>query len=93
MKTKLLIIIGIVLIVGILSTVILNDYISVQREFELENTPDQLKGILGSCACQERTKSFPESNERCPQSFIDWQNSTHYIDNNICEWREIENEN
>ena len=81
------------MITGIIGAVILNDYISVQREFELNNTPEQLKGIFGNCACQERVKTNPDTIERCPQSFIDWQNSTHYIDNNICEWQKIENKN
>lgn len=30
----------------------------------------------------------PDTNMLCTQPFIDWENSTHYIDNNICEWRE-----
>jgi len=93
MKTRLLIIIGIVLIFGVALTVILNHYISIEREFELNNTPGQLKGIFVNCACQERVKNNPDTIERCIQPFIDWQNSTHYIDNNICEWKEIENEN
>ena len=60
---------------------------------ESNNTSDQLKGIFGNCACQERVKTNSDTVERCPQPFIDWKNSTHYIDNNICEWRELENEN
>ena len=91
MKTRI-IIIGAVLIIGV-STIILNHYISVQREFELNNTPEQLKAIFGSCACQERVRANPDTIERCTQPFIDWQNSTHYIDNNICGWQKITDEN
>ena len=82
MKTRLLIIIGIVLIISIICIVILNHYISVQREFELNNTPEQLKEIIDNCNCQ----ADPE--RTCEHTFIDWQNSTHYIDNNICKWQE-----
>ena len=52
------------------------------------NTPDGLKGVFGNCACQERVKSNPDTMERCIQPEFIWENSTHYIDNNICEWRE-----
>ncbi|WP_182126454.1 hypothetical protein [Nitrosopumilus sp. b2] len=52
------------------------------------NTPDGLKGVFGNCACQERTKTNPDTMERCPQPEYSWENSTHYINNNICEWRE-----
>jgi hypothetical protein len=92
MKTRFMIIIGFVLIISFIGIVILNHYVS-EREFELNNTPDQLEAIFGLCACQERVKANPDTIERCPEPFIDWQNSTHYIDNNICEWRKIENEN
>lgn len=52
------------------------------------NTPDGLKGVFGNCACQERTKTNPDTMERCPQPEYSWENSTHYINNNVCEWRE-----
>ena len=48
---------------------------------------DQLKGILGNCACQERVLSNPDTVERCLQPYISWGNFTHYINNNICEWQ------
>ncbi len=92
MKTRLLIIIGIILIIGVIG-IILNHYISVEREFEQNNTPGQLKGVISLCNCKERIKANPDTIERCPEPFIDWENSTHYIDNNGCEWQEIENEN
>ena len=53
-----------------------------------ENQPDQLRGIFGNCACQERTKSNSDTMERCIQPDLSWENSTHYIDNSICEWQE-----
>ena len=87
MKTRVLIIVGIVLITSGVGIVILNHYITVEREFELNNSTEQLRGIFGSCDCQERVKTNPDTSERCPEPFIDWQNSTHYIDNNICEWQ------
>ena len=88
-KKHVVIILGVVLIIIIIFIVILNHYISIQREFELNNTPDQLEGVLGNCACQERIRANPETNEACTQELIDWQNSTHYIDNNVCKFLEI----
>ena len=83
----LIVIVGLVLIIGTMLAVLINHHISI-REFESNNTPDQLRGIFGNCACQERVKTNPDTLELCTQPFIDWENSTHYIDNNICEWQE-----
>lgn len=87
MKTRIFVIVGLVLITGVMLAVLVNHHILV-REFESNNTPDQLRGIFGNCACQERVRANPDTNMLCTQPFIDWENSTHYIDNNICEWRE-----
>jgi len=90
MKTRFLIITGVVvlvLVIGATLAVIIEYNLSI-REFESNNTPDQLKGIFSNCACQERVNSNPDTVERCTQPFIDWENSTHYIDNNICKWKE-----
>ena len=85
MKTRLLIIVGLVLVVGVMLAVLVNHHMSI-REYESNNTSDQLRGIFGNCACQE--KQNPDTNMLCTQPFIDWENFTHYIDNNTCEWRE-----
>ena len=85
MKTRFLVIAGLVAIVGVMLAVLVNYHISI-REYESNNTPEQLRGIFGNCACQERQN--PDTNQLCTQPFIDWENATHYIDNNICEWRE-----
>lgn len=82
-KKQTAIIIGIVLIISVLGVLAFNHYMTV-RNFELENTPDQLRGIFGNCNCQ----ADPE--RTCTQTFIDWQNSTHYIDNNLCEYITLE---
>ncbi len=59
------------------------------KEIDNENNiPDQLRGVFGNCACQERIRENPDTMERCPQPHISWENTTHYIDNIICEWRE-----
>jgi len=95
MKTRLLIIIGLVLIFGV---IVVTDVSQTQLEWSkvmredlpnLENTPDQLGGIFANCNCQERVKANSDTAERCPQPFIDWENSTHYINNNSCEWKSI----
>ena len=41
---------------------------------------DQLKGIFHNCNCQE------DPERTCEHTLIHWQNSTHYIDNNVCEF-------
>ena len=52
----------------------------LEREIESKNTPDDLKGIFGNCNCQE------DPERTCEQTLIVWQNSTHYIDNNLCQY-------
>ena len=58
--------------------------------YKIQNTPEQLKGIFANCACQERVKANPETNNLCTQPLIDWENSTHYINNNLCKFMTIE---
>lgn len=53
-------------------------------DYELENRLGQLKEIFGSCNCQ----TDPE--RTCEHTLIVWQNSTHYIDNNLCEFITLE---
>ncbi len=85
MKTRLIVIVGLVLVIGTMLAVLVNHHISI-REYESNNTPNQLRGIFANCACQD--KQNLDTNMLCTQPFIDWENFTHYIDNNICEWRE-----
>jgi hypothetical protein len=80
-------IIGIILTISA-SIVLLNYYI-YEREFESRNTPDQLRSVLSHCSCQEKINLYPGPDQLCTQPFIDWQNSTHYIDNNECKFLEI----
>ena len=54
--------------------------------YKLQNTPEQLRRVFASCACHERVKANPETNMLCTQPLIVWENSTHYIDNNICKF-------
>ena len=87
MKTKLLIIIGVVLTIGVI-LVILN-YYHYERELAFRNmsgvtTPEHLRAILSDCDCEKRIKDNPDTNELCLDSFTSWRNSTHYIDNNAC---------
>jgi len=85
MKTRLLVIVGLVLVIGAMLAVLVNHHMSI-REYESNNTPEQLRAVFANCACQENQN--PDKNMLCTQPFIAWENSTHYIDNNICEWRE-----
>ncbi len=78
-KKQVIIISAIILIIIASSILVYYQYMTV-RNFELENTPDDLKGVFYSCNCQ----ADPE--RTCEHTLIDWQNSTHYIDNNVCEF-------
>jgi|CXWL01.1.fsa_nt_gi hypothetical protein len=86
-KKQIVIIIVVVFIISA-SIALLNYYIS-EREFELRNSPEQLKAILVKCGCENKIKTFPEKDELCIGPLTDWQNSTHYIDNNVCKFLEI----
>lgn len=86
-KKKIVLIIGVILIIGVPSTIIVNHYISVEREFELNNTPNQLKAVLARCGCYADPDRDPD--HLCLASFVDWQNSTHYIDVRICTFLDI----
>jgi hypothetical protein len=90
MKTRLFIIIGIVIVLLTISvSIVLLNYYNYEREFELRNSPEQLKAIFVKCGCENKIKTFPEKDELCIGPLTDWQNSTHYIDNNVCKFLEI----
>jgi hypothetical protein len=86
-KKQIVLIIGVVLTFSV-SIVFLNYYIS-EREFEARNSPEHLKAVLVKCGCENKIKTFPEKDELCIGPLINWQNSTHYIDNNACKFLEI----
>lgn len=85
-KTNLVIIIGVILTIIVLAFVLYNHY-NLEREYELRNTPEQLRWILNNCECEKRVKANPDTNQLCVQPHATWQNDTHYIDNNLCEWK------
>ena len=92
MKTRLLIIIGVVLTIS--ASIVLLNYYHYEHELALRNmsgatTPEHLRGILFDCDCEKRIKANPDTNELCLDSFTSWHNSTHYIDNNVCKFLEI----
>ena len=91
MKTRFLIIIGAVLIISV--AISFSNYYISEREYESRNTPDQLKAILVSCACESKINTYPEPDELCIGRVGSWQNSTHYIDNNLCEFITLEEHN
>ena len=70
---------AIILIIIASSILVFYQYPTV-RNPELENTPDDLKGIFHNCNCKE------DPERTCEDTLIEWHNSTHYIDNNICEF-------
>lgn len=84
-KKRIIVIISIILITTIISIFISNHIMAI-KDFESSNTPEQLESIFSRCACQERVKNNPDTNMLCLGTLIDWQNSTHYIDNNLCKF-------
>lgn len=80
MKTRILVIILSILAITVIG-IVANHYLVI-REYELKNSPDQLDEIFALCAC------YKDPQRTCPEPFVDWENATHYIDNNICKWRE-----
>lgn len=82
-KKQTIIVSAITLIIIVSSIFVFYQYMTV-RNFESNNTPDQLKWIFGNCNCQ----ADPE--RTCEHTFVDWQNSTHYIDNNLCAFITLE---
>lgn len=80
-KKQTIIVSAIALIIIVSSVLVIYQNMTV-RNFESNNAPGQLKEIAGNCNC----KADPE--RTCEHTFIDWQNSTHYIDNNMCKWQE-----
>lgn len=79
-------------IVSIIIITIVSVYLYIaQQIFEASNTPEQLEKIFSLCNCMPGSLAPTESGEivtlQCPDVLVDWQNSTHYIDNNICEFQ------
>ena len=103
MKSRLLVIVGTVVFSALSVLVLSTQFTYVFDDglfptaiysktdiYNIENTPDQLKGIFANCACHERVKANPETTNLCTQPLIDWENSTHYIDNNLCKFISLE---
>ncbi len=93
MKTRLLIIIG-VLIIAITSTFILNYYNDEEIKSQ-KFSDEQLDEIFKRCDYQKRMDDRnwigSDGNEITDeQPFYVLRNSTHLLDNNICKWMTIE---
>ena len=87
-KTNLVIIIGIMLTITALGYFLFNSY-ERQLIYEYNSTPERLNWVFANCECEKRVKSNPDTNQLCVQPLVVWQNSTHYIDNNVCKFLEI----
>ena len=91
MKTRLLIIIGVV-IIAIAGIFILNYY--VDEEIKSQKFRDeQIDRIFKRCDYQKMMNDrnwigFDGNKITDHQPMMMWNNSTHYIDNNICKWQE-----
>jgi len=93
MKTRLLIIIGSVLIITIASTFILNYY--TDEEIKSQKFRDeQIDRIFKRCDYQKRMNERNgiglDGNKLDHQPLYFWNNSTHHLDNNTCKWQTIE---
>jgi len=92
MKTRLLMIIGVVLIIAITCTFILNYYID--KEIKTKKFSDeQIDGIFKRCDYQKMMDDrnwigFDGNKITDHQSMYIWNNSTHHLDNIICKWQE-----
>ena len=92
MKTRLLIIIGVVLIIAITCTFILNYYID--EEIKAKKFRDeQIDGIFKRCDYQKMMNErnwidFDGNKITDHQPLYIWNNSTHHLDNIICKWQE-----
>ena len=94
MKSKLLIVIVVVLIITITSTFILNYYAYEEIKTQKFND-EQIDSIFKRCDYQKMMNDrnwigFDGNKITDHQPMMVWENSTHYIDNNICKWKEIE---
>ena len=94
MKTRLLIVIIVVLIITITSTFILNYYVDEEIKTQKFND-EQIDSIFKRCDYQKMMNDrnwigFDGNKITDHQPMMMWENSTHYIDNNICKWKEIE---
>ena len=84
MKTRLVIIIGIIIALGSVSAFVTIDYLD-KLPFELfSNVPYQLQRVLDFC---EEEK---EGHDMFAIGLY-YYNETHYIDNNKCQWQLLEN--
>ncbi|MCH9659112.1 hypothetical protein K0U27_10595 [archaeon] len=94
MKTRLLIIIGSVLIIAITSTLILNYYTDEKIKSQ-KFRDEQVDRIFKRCDYQKMMDGRGwidlDGNEILDhQPLYFWKNSTHHLDNNTCKWQTIE---
>ena len=104
MKTRLLIIIGIITVLGITCIAMIEIY-QGQIEWKekvggLMDSEQQLQRLLVQCEFKRKlvTGEIPERNADGSYNVMDgiglsYQNNTHYIDNNTCEWQLVEDPN
>jgi len=83
MKTRFLIIIGVVIA---LVSILVIDYFDKLSFNPFSNLPYQLQRVLDYC---EEKKNGHDMN----LIGLHYYNATHYIDNTNCKWDKIENEN
>lgn len=94
MNTRFLIIVGVVLIIAIAGTFILNYY--VDEEIKAQKFSDeQIDRIFKRCDYQkmmdDREWIGIDGNKITDhQPLMMWINSTHHLDNNTCIWQTIE---
>ena len=92
MKTRFLIIIGVVLITAIACTFILNYYIDEEIKAK-KFSDEQIDSIFKRCDYQKMMDDrnwigFDGNKITDHQPLYFWNNSTHHLDNITCEWQE-----
>lgn len=77
MKTRLLIIIGIIIVIGSVTTIFAIDFLNDKNITVSDNTKAQLKAILEYCI---------DSKVLVGTVGLSYYNETHSIDTITCEW-------
>ena len=81
MKTRLLLIIGILAVMTSVTTILTMNFLDDKKTTMFDNTPEQLKAILKHCI---------DSKDLVDTVGLSYFNDTHFIDTIACEWQRID---
>jgi len=81
MKSRLLIIIGIIVVMGSVITILSMTFLDDKKTTVYDNTSEQLEAVLEYCI---------DSKDLVDTIGLSYFNDTHFIDTNTCNWQEID---